>query len=111
MTVEEFNQFLDHVIEKHIKATMRRKSAEYASGTDKLHNFKKASKMSALNLEPEHCLYLMRLKHEVSISDMLEQLDEDYSQELWEEKLTDSINYTFLLWALLAERNEWKIDQ
>jgi len=110
MTVDEFNEFMDFVIEKHIKGVMCKKSAEYARGEDKLHNFKKASQMRGL--PPEECLRGMKLKHDVSIDDMLDDLinpDKEYSQELWQEKLHDEINYLFLLWALLYERYDWEL--
>lgn len=110
MTVDEFNRFMDFVIEHHIKGVMCKKSAEYASGEDKLHNFKKAAAMRGL--PPEECLRGMMLKHDVSIDDMLDDLinlDKEYSQELWQEKLHDKINYLFLLWALLYERYNWML--
>lgn len=110
MTQDEFNQFLDHVIEKHIKATMCRKSAEYASGEDKLHNFKKASRIR--DVSPEECLRGMKLKHDVSLDDMLNDLllGKEHPQAIWQEKLGDEINYWFLLWALLKERYDWELE-
>ena len=110
MKVDEFNQFMDFVIEKHIKGVMCKKSAEYARGEDKLHNFKRASQMRGL--PPEECLRGMLLKHDVSIEDMLDDLSnsgKEYPQELWQEKLHDKINYLFLLWALLHERHGWEL--
>lgn len=110
MTIERFNEFMDFVIEHHIKGVMCKKSAEYAKGLDKLHNFKKAAQMRGL--PPEECLRGMKLKHDVSIEDMLDDLLEkgtEYPQGLWQEKLHDQINYTFLLWALLMERYDWEL--
>lgn len=110
MTPEKFNEFMDFVIEKHIKNVMCEKSAEYAKGGDKLYNFKRASQMRGL--PPEECLRGMKLKHDVSIDDMLDDLinpDKEYSQERWQGKLHDEINYLFLLWALLLERYGWEL--
>ena len=110
MTEEKFNELVDHIIENHIKKVMCTKSAEYSKGNDKLHNFKKASTMRGL--PPEECLRGMKLKHDVSIDDMLDDLinpDREYSQELWQEKLHDEINYLILLWALLTERYDWSL--
>ena len=48
----------------------------------------------------------MRIKHEVSLRDMVNDLAEgkSWSLEKWEEKLGDSINYTILLEGLIRER-------
>lgn len=109
MTQEKFNEFMDFVIEKHIKEVMCKKSAEYASGEDKLHNFKRASRMAGKT--PIECLRGMLLKHDVSIEDMLDGLHrgKTYPQELWQEKLHDKINYLFLLWAILSEQFDWNL--
>ena len=111
MTQQEFNVFMDFVIDEHIKKVMCSKSAEYSKGDDKLYNFKKASQMRGL--PPEECLRGMKLKHDVSIDDMLDNLLDpehiEYTQERWQEKLHDEINYLFLLWALLAERYNWEL--
>lgn len=114
MTPETFDKFLDYVWEKHIKGVMSNKSKEYARGNDKLYNFKRAGQMA--NRSSLEALRGMKLKHDVSIDDMLN--DEDdmivadiapaHPQELWEEKLHDEINYLLLLWALLYEKYDWK---
>ena len=44
----------------------------------------------------------MMAKHTVSVYDMIG-TGEDYPLDLWEEKIKDSINYLFLLWALVQE--------
>ena len=111
MTPDKFNQFMDYVIEKHILEVMYSKSAEYARGDDKLYNFYRAAEMSGKT--PIECLRGMKLKHDVSIDDMLNDLLDptqiEHTQERWQEKLSDDINYLFLLWALLAEKHGWKI--
>lgn len=111
MIQEKFNEFMDFVIDKHIKGVMCSKSAEYARNNDKLHNFKKAAKMSGKT--PIECLRGMMLKHDVSIEDMLDDLilGKTFSQELWQEKLHDKINYMFLLWAILFEENKWEMTK
>ncbi|KKL68834.1 hypothetical protein LCGC14_2121060, partial [marine sediment metagenome] len=83
------------------------KSAEYARGGDKLYNFYRAAVID--NISPIEALRGMHLKHRTSILDMLDDLEQGkgHTQELWSEKLADSINYHFLLWALLAERYGW----
>ena len=108
MTSEEFNLFLDNVIRVHIKGVMCAKSDEYSRREDKLYNFYRAGAMSENS--PEECLRGMKLKHDVSLDDMLNDLciDKTHPQELWQEKLGDSINYLILLWALLKERYDWE---
>ena len=111
MVFSDFDRLVDYVVEQKIKKVMCSKSEEYAKGDDKLWNFKRASEIEGII--PEQALRGMDLKHRTSISDMLDDLinpDREYSREVWEEKLTDHINYTILLWGLLAERYGWKIE-
>ena len=51
---------------------------------------------------PEECLGGMMVKHTVSIYDMLSS-SSDYSSEMWEEKITDHINYLLILKAMLDD--------
>jgi hypothetical protein len=109
MTTKQFNTFMDYMIEHKIKGVMCKKSAEYARGDDKLYNFKRAGQMA--NKSSIECLRGMKLKHDVSIDDMLNDINsgKDFEQEKWQEKLSDDINYLFLLWAILFEQNEWEL--
>ena len=109
MTPEVFDKLLENILEVHVKGVMCKKSKEYSRGLDKLYNFYRAAEMR--NSSPEECLRGMKLKHDVSLDDMLEDLETDlvHPQELWQEKLRDKINYLILLWALLSERYEWEI--
>jgi hypothetical protein len=109
MSQKEFDEFMEFIIEKHVKNVMCNKSAEYAQGGDKLHNFRRAARMH--DTTPIEALRGMKLKHDCSIEDMLDGLREGktYSQELWQEKLHDQINYTFLMWALLYKENGWEL--
>ncbi|MGD2065685.1 MAG: hypothetical protein PVI43_00765 [Candidatus Bathyarchaeota archaeon] len=109
MGQKEFDEFMEFIIEKHVKNVMCNKSAEYAQGGDKLHNFRRAARMH--DTTPIEALRGMKLKHDCSIEDMLDGLREGktYSQELWQEKLHDQINYIFLMWALLYKDNGWEL--
>lgn len=109
MTQEKFNELIDFIYNKHIKEVMCSKSVEYARGSDKLYNFKKAALMSGKT--PIECLRGMKLKHDVSLDDMLNDDigGKEFSQELWQEKLHDKINYLLLLWALLFEKYHWEL--
>ena len=111
MEIEDFDKFIDGVLETHIKGVMCKKGQEYSRGNDKLYNFKRAGEMRGVS--PIEALRGMKLKHDVSIDDLLnDEEDGSYiSQELWEEKLHDEINYLLLLWALLYEKYEWEIKK
>lgn len=126
MNLEDFDKLVDYVIEKRIKGVMCAKSAEYARGDDKLHNFKRAAEVSGLT--PLKCLQGMKLKHDVSILDMLNDIvaipnhpvrtdigtehvlnSIPFTREKWEEKIGDDINYLILMLALLYEEYDWVI--
>ena len=105
MKTEIFNEVVKRRLEQCQK-TLIRKSDEYASDEDRLHNFKVAARMR--NISPVKALDGMMIKHLVSMVDMINRMDTDDkyipSQELVSEKLGDVINYTLLLECLIAER-------
>jgi hypothetical protein len=103
MTNEEFQDFLDEQL-CQIKKVLAGKNIHYARGNDKLHNFKKAA--VRLDCTPEKALQGMLVKHQVSIDDMIDDLDSNvyHSLPLWREKIIDAINYHLLLFALIEER-------
>ncbi|WP_243126686.1 hypothetical protein [Anaerotruncus sp. 1XD42-93] len=52
---------------------------------------------------PERALAGMLAKHIVSLYDMCFDGDTDYGIGTWNEKITDSLNYLFLLKAIVKE--------
>ena len=82
------------------------KSKEYSRDEDKLHNFKLAGQMSGW--PPEVALAGMKLKHDVSIADIVRDIYNGIlpDEALLSEKITDSINYLVLLEALITERRQ-----
>lgn len=80
------------------------KGQEYSTSDNKLHNFDKAARMSGQTRE--QALKGMLLKHEVSISDIIEKTakGEYPSQVLIDEKIGDIINYYILLEACFADK-------
>ena len=89
----------------HCMRVMGGKSAEYARGGDKLHNFKRAAQVAGNS--PEEALLGMALKHYVSILDIVDDAvagKKDAPPEVLREKFGDWINYMLLLMALLLER-------
>ena len=99
MTSEVFNQHL-MAMQKVSVDTLADKAKEYATDEDRLHNFKAAAEIQGIS--PTAALAGMMAKHTVSVYDMIGSGDV-YPLDLWEEKIKDSINYLFLLWALLHE--------
>ena len=83
--------------------TLLLKNAEYSSDKDKLHNFKRAAEV--LGCSPVDALMGMKVKHTVSIMDILAKINAGFLPdiELWDEKLGDEINYLLLLDGMVRE--------
>lgn len=78
------------------------KGKEYAADkVDRLHTFKRAASLQGIN--PERALLGMLTKHVISIYDMCSE-PAKYDEDLWDEKITDAINYLLLLRAVVDER-------
>lgn len=83
------------------------KSKEYSRSGDKLHNFRAAAQI--FGWQPEEALLGMKVKHDVSIIDIVEDIASSGAlpdEKLLAEKITDSINYLVLLEALITERRQ-----
>ncbi len=76
------------------------KAKEYAT-EDRLHNFKIAASLQDISVQ--QAVSGMLAKHTVSIFDMCQAKDGEYSMEVWNEKITDHINYLILLKAVVHE--------
>ena len=100
MHSEDFNEIVLDQIET-CKETLIKKAGEYARGdVDRLHNFRQAANLSGDSMRK--VLGGMMMKHTVSIYDMLNG-DDTHSMDLWDEKITDHINYLLLLRAVVIE--------
>lgn len=80
---------------------LTRKSGEYSSSDDKLHNFDKAKDLMRCKTK-EFALWGMFAKHLVSVTDMVERFEktgELPTSNMIDEKIGDSINYFILLKA------------
>lgn len=82
------------------KSIMIDKAKEYAQDTDRLHNFHAAAGM--MGCGTKEALAGMMAKHTISVYDMCRS-GEKYPVELWDEKITDHINYLLLLRAAVEE--------
>lgn len=98
LKTERFNQIVNTQLNT-CKSIMQSKAKEYAT-EDRLHNFRVAAVLQSVSAKD--ALAGMMAKHTVSVYDMCGS-EETFSQELWDEKITDSINYLLLLRALIQE--------
>ena len=96
-------QFNEIIVKQLVtcETVLCKKAIEYAT-EDRLHNFKVAAAVQGNT--PRQALMGMMAKHTISIYDMGIS-DDDFSTDMWEEKITDHINYLLLLRAIVAERS------
>lgn len=97
------SEWFEKVIKEQIKTcedVLIGKAKEYATDDDRLHNFKNAAGM--MSCDPKEALAGMMAKHTISVYDMCRS-GKDYPIELWNEKITDHINYLLLLKAIVEE--------
>lgn len=97
------SEWFEKVIKVQIKTcedVLIGKAKEYATDDDRLHNFKNAAGM--MSCDPKEALAGMMAKHTISVYDMCRS-GKDYPIELWNEKITDHINYLLLLKAIVEE--------
>lgn len=105
MQTDQFTTIIENQINLS-RQTLIQKSGEYASEIDRLHNFKIAS--VTLGNTPSQALAGFMAKHTVSIYDMIRS-GEPYTASMWEEKITDHINYLLLLRAVIQEEHGDKV--
>ena len=101
-----FDQIVQNRIGK-IQSILIDKAKEYATLTDRYHNFNVAGKI--LGTTPERALIGMWMKHLVSVLDLVEWLDfqpEKLTEEIIDEKIGDAINYLILLEGMLQSRRQ-----
>lgn len=104
MTAELFNKVCNDQV-NHCLEVLGVKANEYAT-EDRLHNFKNAAAIQ--NCDPKEALAGMMAKHTISVYDMCKS-GKDYPIDLWEEKITDHINYLLLLRALIVEKEIYTV--
>ena len=104
MTQTQFEALFNEQVERERRLLIA-KNREYASGKDKLYNFKRAAEI--LRKTPETALWGMLMKHLVSIQDIVEGVERgctSIAREVLDEKITDARNYLLLLQGLMYER-------
>jgi hypothetical protein len=101
------NDFFDKVITDtliDLKELLTVKGKEYRRNNNVYHNFDQGAKIKGIT--PEKVLDGFLLKHEVSISDMTNDLDKGIlpSKEKVEEKFNDNIIYLLIKKAMILNR-------
>lgn len=99
MQSEEFARLIEEQI-KRSSSLLVDKAREYATPGDRLHNFKVAASLQGGT--PEQALGGFLSKHIVSVFDMINS-GTYYPEAVWNEKITDSINYLLILRAMVEE--------
>ena len=101
ITQQEVNAVFDEQVQL-CADILQKKTKEYTGDdTDRLGAFKTAAALQ--HTTPERALAGMLAKHIVSLYDMCFDGDTDYDISTWNEKITDSLNYLFLLKAIIKE--------
>ena len=108
ITQKEVNAVFDEQV-KRCAGILQQKTKEYTGDdTDRLGAFKAAAALQ--HTTPERALAGMLAKHIVSLYDMCFADSASYEESVWDEKITDSLNYLFLLKAVVKEGNTNKQD-
>lgn len=102
MKADCFNQIFVGQLAR-CEQTLSVKAGEYADDRDRLANFKKGAALKGITVR--EALSGMMLKHTVSVYDMCAE-PKLYDDALWDEKITDHINYLILLRAIVADERE-----
>ena len=99
------NTTFDEIVEDQLRQCaelLLSKGKEYDSDSgDRFHSFKVAAELQGET--PLEALAGMMAKHTVSIYDLISQ--NSLNLTIWEEKITDHINYLLLLKGLIMEQN------
>ena len=98
---EEFEKLFEERVQK-CKSVLVKKSKEYAPGEDKMHNFNEAARI--LNTTPEKIAFMYMMKHFQSFMDIVMN-NREVTEDVWDEKLGDLINYLFLIDAMWKKRH------
>jgi hypothetical protein len=98
MTLARFNEIVGGQV-RHCLDTLESKGREYSLSADRLDHFKDSA--TEQGVSPTQALWGMASKHIASLSGMCKHGSNNMA--LWNEKITDAINYMLLLRALAQE--------
>lgn len=105
MKREDFVDFLETAVNE-IKIRLTNKGDEYASN-NQFHNFIEGG--VRLKMTPEQYLLCLNTKHEISVKDLVESYNWNFT--LAHEKIHDIIAYNILLLAMIYERTQEQKDE
>lgn len=100
MNTKTFNKIINRQVKRSTDVLVV-KAKEYAT-EDRLHNFKSAAVLQEIT--PAQALAGMMAKHTISVYDMV-MSNKEFPIEMWDEKITDHINYLLLLRAVIEEKD------
>lgn len=105
-----FNEVVSDTLEQ-IKETLLIKGKEYRRNNNPFHNFEEGARIKGITREK--VLDGMLLKHEISINDMTNDLDNNIlpSEEIVNEKFNDNIIYLILKKASILDRIKNNLKQ
>lgn len=99
MNADDFKSHVVEFVEKQLDLLLR-KNGGYNDNSDALRNFKV---VGALNHQtPKQALWGMASKHVASVADMIAS-GQEFSGEIWDEKVGDVLNFMLLLRALVDD--------
>lgn len=101
MNNADFNKVVDEQLD-FCKSLLCKKGKEYDRDTkDRFHSFKVAAALQGET--PIQALAGMLAKHTVSVYDLIREGSSDLA--IWDEKITDHINYLLLLKGLIMDES------
>ena len=106
LTDEQLESLIEERIKK-CKDVLLKKSEEYSSDSDRMRNFNTAGRM--LGMPPYRVAFMYMVKHFESVYEIVVN-DQPTSPALWEEKITDLINYLLLIDAMWRKSHEDPLD-
>lgn len=107
MTNTDFNKIVNEQLDR-CKSLLCKKGEEYDRDTnDRFHSFKVAAALQGET--PMQALAGMLAKHTVSVYDLIREGSHDLL--IWDEKITDHINYLLLLKGLIMDELEASEDK
>ena len=108
MTDSEVRLIFDDQVVKCSKTLCNKRKEYTGDHQDRLIAFKVAASLQGCT--PQRALVGMMAKHIVSLYDMCYAKPGMFKKELWEEKIRDSLNYLFLLAAIIKEEAAYESD-
>lgn len=101
MTTDELKAVFEEQAQR-CREVLLQKGAEYTPDeSDRFSSFRTAANLQ--HTSPANALLGMLSKHIVSLYDMSFVGTEDHSAAIWDEKITDALNYLFILSAIIKE--------